>query len=87
MIARVLEKYRTGKLTTGHAAVELLRMVDPSRPELVLQGLPADIVVRIHEFTKEYRAGEVITNYGTVPGEEQVVAAKSWIEANLEVPR
>ena len=87
MIARLFEKYRSGKLTAGHAAVQLVQMIDPSHPERVLQGLPTDILVRIQGFTKDYRAGEMVTNYGAVPAEEQVIAAKSWIDANLEVLR
>jgi hypothetical protein len=51
----------------------------------VLQGLPTDILVRIQGFTKEFRPHGMVTNYGVLPAEDQVEAARKWIGANLEV--
>ena len=57
----------------------------PCHPEQVLQGLPTDILVRIQEFTKEFRPVGMVTNYGILPAEDQVKAARKWIDANLTV--
>ena len=85
MIAALIEKYLAGKITVGHAAVQLVHMIDPAHPEQVLQGLPTDILVRIQGFTKEFRPQGMVTNYGVLPAQDQVEAARKWIGANLEV--
>lgn len=85
MISSLIEKYRAGKLTAGHTAVQIASLIDPLHPELALQGLPADILARIQSFAEEYRPSEMVTNFGVLPTNEQVESAKKWIEANLEV--
>ena len=83
MIAALIEQYKQGKITAGQTAVQLVQMIDPTRPELVLQGLPTEILVRIQGFAREYHPNGMVTNYGILPTQDQVEAARKWIEANL----
>ena len=85
MISSLIEKYRAGKLTANHTAVEIVCLIDPLHPELALQGLPVDLMSRIQGFAEAYRPNEMVSNFGAIPTKEQVESAKKWIETNLEV--
>jgi hypothetical protein len=85
MIDLLIEKYRRGEITAGHAAVQLVHKIEACHPERVLQGVPLEILIRIRGFVKSYRPGGMVTNFGILPAVDQVEAAGRWIDANLEV--
>ena len=80
----LVEKYRLGMITVDHLVVESLHMVDPENPGLVLSSLPDTIHPRILRFTNEYLQGRMVTNYGVLPAQDQVLAARNWIEESLQ---
>jgi hypothetical protein len=84
MIDKLVEMYQNGAITADHLVVESLQLVDPQHPELVLGVLPAAVLERMFNYVREYRPGAMRTNYGLPPGEDQVKAAKSWIEARAK---
>ena len=85
MISRssLLEQYQAGMINDTHLVVESLNLVDPENPGLVLNSLPEDILMRVLRFSKEFRQGRMITNYGSLPAIDQVRAAQHWIEETL----
>jgi hypothetical protein len=80
MITDLVEMYNKGAITADHLAVQCLHMIDPANPQLVLSGLPHHILMRMLDFVSNYRPNCMITNYGVLPAEDQVAAAKEWIE-------
>lgn len=84
MIQSLVEKYRTGIMTDDHLVVECLHMLDPENPGLVLGSLPDNILLRMLRFATDYSPGRMVTNYGVVPGHDQVLAARHWIQESLE---
>jgi hypothetical protein len=84
MIRSILKKYQMGMVTDDHLVVESLHMVDPENPGLVLNSLPDSIFPHILRFATDYLRGRMITNYGVLPTQDQVLAAKEWIEELLQ---
>jgi hypothetical protein len=84
MIQKLVEMYQRGAITADHLVVECLHRVDPQHPELVLGALPCPVLERMLKYVREYRPGNMRTNYGGLPTEDQVKAAKSWIESRAE---
>lgn len=83
MMHSLVEKYRRGVITDDHFVVECLHMVDPENPGLVLSSLSDDILYRIARFAREYSHNDMVTNYGVLPAQDQVLAAGQWIENSL----
>ena len=81
MIANLITMYENGDITGDHLAVECLHRLDPANPAMVLATLPVGILERVLEYTREYRPGQMRTNYGPQPAVDQVAAAKRWIES------
>jgi hypothetical protein len=84
MTASLVAAYRKGAITADHLVVQCLQMVDPKAPGLVLDPLPRELLVRALEFTRLYRSGRMVTNYGVLPAADQVEAAGRWIEENRQ---
>lgn len=82
MIPELLRMYETGAITAHHLAVQCLHMVDPAQPELVLDELPDEILTAIGEFADGYDPRGMKTNFGVIPAQDQVNAAKKWIRKN-----
>jgi len=80
MTRSLVEKYQLGMISDEHLVVECLHMVDPDNPGLVLSDMPDKILSRIIRFASEYENGTMVTNYGLLPAQDQVLAAKQWIE-------
>jgi hypothetical protein len=81
MMEKLLSMYETGAITADHLAVECLNMLDPANPNLVLAALPDSVLQRVLKYAREYRPGQMRTNYGIQPAVDQVGAAKKWIES------
>jgi len=79
MMRSLVEKYRAGMITEDHLVVESLHLIDPENPGLVLSGLPESILLRMLRFANEYLHGHMVTNYGVLPAQDQVLAARHWI--------
>ena len=73
-----------GMVTDDHLVVESLHMVDPENPGLVLSSLPDNILHRMLQFAQENLHSRMVTNYGVLPAQDQVLAARHWIEKSLQ---
>ena len=80
MMRSLVEKYQAGMITDDHLMVESLHRVDPENPGLVLGSLPDTILRRMLQFTNESAGCRIVTNYGILPTQDQILAAKDWIE-------
>lgn len=76
----LVQKYQMGMITEDHLVLESLHMLDPEHPELVLSELPDSILERMYRFANQYVHGTLLTNYGLLPAQDQVFAARRWIE-------
>jgi hypothetical protein len=83
MTRSLVEKYRMGMITDDHFLVEILHLVDPENPGLVLSSLPDKLLHRMLQFAKVYQQSRMVTNYGVLPAQDQVRAASHWIETLL----
>ena len=84
MMRSLVEKYRMGVITDDHLVVESFNMVDPKNPGLVLSSLPENILHRMLQFAHEYVPSRMVTTYGVLPAQDQVLAANHWIEMSLQ---
>jgi hypothetical protein len=80
MIKKLLAMYQKGAITADHLVVECLHGIDPRHPE-ILALLPSAVLERMLKYVRDYRPGGMRTNYGLEPTEDQVAAAKTWIES------
>lgn len=80
----LVEKNRLGKISDDHLVLECLHMVDPEEPALVLNSIPENILDRMLGFANEYLQGRMPTSPGLLPTQDQVLAAKDWIERSLQ---
>jgi len=80
---QLVHMYQKGAITADHLVVESLHRLDPKEPALVLKPLPREVIERMLEYATQYRPGAMRTNYGLQPAQDQVAAAKRWIEANV----
>jgi hypothetical protein len=85
MITELVDLYEKGAITADHLAVECLHMVDPADPQVVLAAVPAKILQRILAFAATYQPDGTVTNFGPLPTEDQVIAAKDWIQRRFEI--
>jgi hypothetical protein len=85
MIEALVAMYRKGAITADHLVVQSLGAVDPAEPALILDALPRELLTRVDEFVKQYRPGEMVANYGSVPEPSQVSAARKWLERKFHV--
>ena len=83
MTRSLLDQYQMGMITDDHLVVESLHMIDPDNPGLVLGALPDDILPRVLRFVRDYLDGRMVTNFGVLPAQDQVLAARTWIESAL----
>lgn len=86
MMEKLVARYETGAITADHLVVESLLLLDPANPGLVLEALPNDVQRRVLKYAREYRPGKMRTNYGPLPGAEQVMAARMWLESKPPGP-
>ena len=84
MMRSLVEKYQQGMITDDHLVVESLHIVDPENPGLVLGSLPDNILHRVLRFANDYANGHMVTNYGVLPTQDQVLAARHWIEQSTQ---
>ena len=84
MSRSVLEKFHLGMITDEHLVVESLHGIDPENPGFVLSTLPDHILPRALRFVNEFLEGRMVTNYGELPAQHQVLAAKRWLESALQ---
>ena len=84
MIEKLVEMYQIGAITADHLVLQCLHMVDPQHPDRVLEGLPTTALSGMLKYAHEYQPGQ-IANYGLQPVEDQVNAAKRWIECNAGI--
>ena len=75
----LVEKYQLGMITDDHLMVESLHVIDPDNPGLVLSTLPDSILPRMLRFVNDYLHGHMVTNYGVLPTQDQVLAARIWL--------
>ena len=80
MMTGLVAMYQKGAITADHLVAECLHRIDPEDPALVLNALPADILMRVLEYARGYRPGQMVSNYSVLPTADQVEAAKTWIE-------
>ena len=80
MMAKLVTMYENGDITADHLAVECLQMLDPANPAMVLAVLPGSVLQKVLKYAREYRPGQMRTNFGLQPTLEQIAAAKKWIE-------
>jgi hypothetical protein len=85
MMTNLVSMYQDGAVTAGHLAAECLRMIDPENPGLVLEPLPEEVLSKVRDFIEEYRPRGMVTNFGLLPAEDQVQAARAWIESRDSV--
>jgi hypothetical protein len=79
VIPDLVEIYDAGAITAHHLAVQCLHVLDPAEPELVLAGLPDEVLAAVQDFADGYDPNELKTNYGVIPPQDQVVSARKWI--------
>jgi hypothetical protein len=84
---RRVELYLQGVFTGHHLMVESLCDIDPDAPEIVLKELPEEILETIPPFAAGYRRATAYSNYGILPADEQVAAAKKWVDSSLVAGR
>ena len=80
----LIAMYDQGAITAHQFAVEVLHMLDPGAPDLVLSHLPIEIYEAIQQFAGSYDPREMRTNYGVLPVEDQVAKASEWIRKNCD---
>jgi hypothetical protein len=83
MLQKIVALYLKGAIVPEQLVVESLQMIDPRNPTLVLSELPKEILERMLRFTNDYQPNGMVTNYGPLPTEVQVRAAKKWIKSHL----
>lgn len=86
MMRSLVEKYRADMITDEQLVVEALHKLDPQDPDPVLSTLPEHILRRMLRFANEYMAGRMVTNYGVLPAQDQVLAARRWIQQFCQHP-
>jgi len=77
--------YLQGAIVGDHLMLLGLNAIDPAAPEIVLKELPVHILERIAEYAVGYQRVTAYVNYGSLPSDQQVAAAKNWIENSLAV--
>ena len=86
MMRSLVEKYQLGMITDDHLLVESLYLIEPDNPGLVLSTLPDRLLPRMLRVVHDHLRGQMLTNYGVLPAQDQVLAARSWLEAALQQP-
>lgn len=76
----LVQMYKRGAITAHHLIVECLQMIDPASPDPILSALPPEVFGQLVQFVAQYRADQMVTNYGGIPTEDQVMAAADWIQ-------
>ena len=87
MITSLVSMYEKGAITADHLVVECLGLIDPEEPGLVLGELPESMLERLLDFARMYQAHPMVSNYGRLPGVDQVRAAENWVEAVQKTSR
>lgn len=85
MISKLINMYEKGAITAHHLVLECLDRIDPANPGIVLSPLSHEMHMRMLDHVREYRHGEMVSNYGneSLPTVDQVEAARAWLEAKL----
>jgi hypothetical protein len=85
MVEALVATYEKGAITAHHLVVQCLHMIDPADPALILDALPDKILSRMLEFTRKYQSGRMVSSDGLLPADDQVEAARKWIEGASKV--
>jgi hypothetical protein len=80
MMTGLVAMYQKGAITADHLVAECLHRVDPENPALVLDSLPDEILMRMLDYVRKFREGELVSNYRILPAVDQINAAQTWIE-------
>ena len=78
-VFELVSRYESGAITGNELVVDCLSIVDPKDAPAVLRWLPIEVLPRLREFVEQYRQGEMLANFGLIPGPEQVLAAEHWL--------
>lgn len=79
----LLEQFQAGMINDGHLIIGTLCEIDPSNPGALLSGYPDDILQTILRDATDFLHHGLVTNYERVPTQEQLLAARQWIETAL----
>lgn len=80
MLNELLEMYRDGAITGYQVMIDCLHMLDPNHPDLVLRGLPAEVLDEMLAYSHRYDPSRMQSVAGLPPAVDQVTAAQRWIE-------
>jgi hypothetical protein len=88
MLNELLEMYRDGAITGYQIMIDCLHRLDPEEPEVILGHLPDEVLDEMLAYARRYEASRMRSISGPPPTEEQVSAARKWIEQrNQHVPK
>jgi len=76
---RLVHLYETGAITLNTLLLRLLLLIDPAFPDAVLGSLPDQYLRQFRDFLAGWQVGKMMTNYGPLPADEQVIAAREWL--------
>ena len=79
-VQQLVGRYEAGAITAPHLFMQCLHMVDPGDPKPVLGAIPRSLLGKFARFLNEYRVGAMVTTFGLLPANDQVTAAKDWLE-------
>jgi hypothetical protein len=84
MTDSLVAMYKRGAITANHLVGEMLHMLDPAHPEIVLDSIPPEALEALRNYLDEYQPRRMRSNYELQPAVDQVEAAKHWMEAKVE---
>ncbi len=80
MIDTLVRMYGEGAITRYQIMIDCLHMVDPQHPELVLEGLPAEVHDEMLDYSSRYDPHKRAPKERIMPALDQVEAAVAWIK-------
>jgi hypothetical protein len=81
VIKRLVEMYERGSVTGYQVMIDCLHMLDPKDPDLVLSGLPDEVLDEMLAYARRYDPRRPHSPTLIPPAEDQVRAAECWIRA------
>ena len=79
MIHQWIEMYENGSITGYQLMIDCLQVLDPAHPDVVLSGLPEEILDEMLEYARRYDPRRPHSTSLIPPAEDQVKAAERWI--------
>ena len=80
MVDELIEMHRNGAITGYQVMIDCLSMLDPGHADIVLDGLPEEIVEEMYEYAQRYDPSRMRSIAGSPPTADQINAARRWIE-------